>query len=64
MRNLEYHTEMDSLPQEDGGGYLAIVPGLPGFMSDGATRAAASNVQARSMSGLPRQSHWDVQSRS
>jgi predicted RNase H-like HicB family nuclease len=31
---------------EDGGGYLATVPELPGCMSDGATRAEAlTNVE-------------------
>jgi len=30
-----------ALSEEDGGGYLATVPELPGCMSDGATRAEA-----------------------
>jgi predicted RNase H-like HicB family nuclease len=36
---------IEPLPPEDGGGYLAIVPDLPGCMSDGETRElAARNV--------------------
>ena len=35
----------EPLPPKDGGGYLAIVPDLPGCMSDGETRElAARNV--------------------
>jgi antitoxin HicB len=32
---------IEPLPEEDGGGYLATVPELPGCVSDGATRAEA-----------------------
>ena len=36
---------IEALPIEDGGGYLATVPDLPGCMSDGETREqAARNV--------------------
>lgn len=36
---------IEALAPEDGGGYLATVPDLPGCMSDGETReAAAHNV--------------------
>jgi len=36
-----YKVMIELLSEEDGGGYLATVPELPGCMSDGATRAQA-----------------------
>ena len=37
---------IESLPETDGGGFLATVPDLPGCASDGATRAeAAANAE-------------------
>ena len=37
---------IEALSEEDGGGYLATVPALPGCMSDGETRAEAlANVE-------------------
>lgn len=37
---------IEPLPEEDGGGFLATVPDLPGRMSDGETRAeAAANAE-------------------
>lgn len=43
----DYPIELSVLSPEDGGGYLAWVPDLPGCMSDGETRAEAiANVQA------------------
>ena len=45
MTHPEYRVVIDPLAPEDGGGYLATVPDLPGCMSDGETReAAAHNV--------------------
>ena len=45
MRNLEYPIVIEPLAAEDGGGFLATVPDLPGCMSDGETREeAARNV--------------------
>jgi predicted RNase H-like HicB family nuclease len=45
MRKLDYAVVIDPLPEEDGGGFLATVPDLPGCMSDGDTREeAARNV--------------------
>ncbi len=42
----DYPVVIEPLPQSEGGGYLALVPDLPGCMSDGATRPeAASNIQ-------------------
>ncbi len=41
-----YPIVIDPLSAEDGGGFLARVPDLPGCMSDGETPAeAAANVQ-------------------
>jgi predicted RNase H-like HicB family nuclease len=35
IANLEYPVLIEPLAQEDGGGFLATVPDLPGCMSDG-----------------------------
>ncbi len=46
MRSLEYAVIVSPLSEEDGGGFLATVPDLPGCMSDGDTREeAARNVE-------------------
>ena len=46
MTRLEYPIMVEPLPIEEGGGFLATVPDLPGCMSDGATpEEAVSNVQ-------------------
>ena len=46
MRKLDYAVLIEPLSDEDGGGFLATVPDLPGCMSDGATReAAARNIE-------------------
>jgi antitoxin HicB len=37
----EYRVLIRPLSEEDGGGWLAVVPDLPGCMSDGATRQEA-----------------------
>ena len=43
---LEYAVRIERLAESDGGGYLAIVPDLPGCMSDGETpEEALKNVQ-------------------
>ena len=34
---IEYPLIVEPLPEEDGGGFVAIVPDLPGCMSDGET---------------------------
>jgi antitoxin HicB len=40
-----YRIVIEPAPPEDGGGFVAYVPDLPGCMSDGATREeAARNV--------------------
>ncbi len=42
----DYPFIVEPLPQEDGGGYVALVPDLPGCMSDGETpEEAAGNVR-------------------
>lgn len=41
-----YKVLIEPLSQDDGGGFLATVPELPGCMSDGETRAEAlANVE-------------------
>jgi antitoxin HicB len=46
MTSLEYPIMVEPLPAEDGGGFVATVPDLPGCMSDGETpEEAVSNVQ-------------------
>ena len=41
-----YRLIIEPLPEEDGGGFLALVPDLPGCMSDGATQEeAVANVR-------------------
>ena len=45
MPHPDYPVLIEPLSPEDGGGYLATVPDLPGCMSDGETRElAAHNV--------------------
>lgn len=44
--NLDYEVRIRALSEEDGGGFLATVPELPGCMSDGETRVEAlTNVE-------------------
>jgi predicted RNase H-like HicB family nuclease len=46
MKRLEYAVVVEPLPVEEGGGFVATVPDLPGCMSDGATpEEALANVQ-------------------
>ena len=46
MSSLQYSIVVEPLPPEDGGGFIATVPDLPGCMSDGATpEEAVTNVQ-------------------
>lgn len=41
-----YSVVIELMSEDDGGGYLATVPELPGCMSDGETRAeAVTNVE-------------------
>lgn len=46
MTTLQYPVLIEPLSEEDGGGFLATVPDLPGCMSDGASpEEAIVNVQ-------------------
>ncbi|HKS62857.1 MAG TPA: type II toxin-antitoxin system HicB family antitoxin [Xanthobacteraceae bacterium] len=46
MSRLEYPVVVEPLPLEEGGGFVATVPDLPGCMSDGASpEEALANVQ-------------------
>lgn len=46
MRELDYPVMIEPLPPEDGGGFIATVPDLPGCMSDGDTpEDALANVR-------------------
>ena len=46
MRKPDYAVLIEPLSEDDGGGFLATVPDLPGCMSDGETReAAARNIE-------------------
>ena len=46
MKHLEYPVVIEPLSKDDGGGFAAIVPDLPGCMSDGETpEEAIANVQ-------------------
>jgi len=42
MERPDYAVIIQPLPTEDGGGFVAIVPDLPGCMSDGETREEAA----------------------
>jgi antitoxin HicB len=41
MPRLEYPIIIEPLPEHEGGGFVALVPDLPGCMSDGETAEAA-----------------------
>jgi antitoxin HicB len=46
MAKLDYPVLIEPLPAEEGGGFIALVPDLPGCMSDGETpEEALSHVQ-------------------
>jgi antitoxin HicB len=46
MRKPEYAVVIEPLSEDNGGGFLATVPDLPGCTSDGGTREeAARNVE-------------------
>lgn len=46
MERADYPLIVEPLSREDGGGYIALVPDLPGCASDGETpEAAVRNVQ-------------------
>jgi len=46
MPRLEYPVIIEPLPEDEGGGFIALMPDLPGCMSDGETpEAALASVQ-------------------
>jgi len=56
---LECSVHIERLAKGDGGGYLAIVPDLPGCMSDGATpEEALKNVQEAIASWIEAAKEW------
>ena len=58
---LEYAVRIERLAEGDGGGYLAIVPDLPGCMSDGDTpEEALSNVQEAIASWIESAKEWKL----
>ncbi len=57
---LEYDVHLLRLPESDGGGYVAVVPDLPGCMSDGDTpEEALRNVQEAIASWIQAAKEWD-----
>jgi antitoxin HicB len=58
---LEYAVRIERLAENDGGGYLATVPDLPGCMSDGATpEEALKNVQEAIVSWIEAAKEWKL----
>ncbi len=56
---LEYAVHIERLAEGDGGGYLALVPDLPGCMSDGETpEEALKNVQEAIVSWIEAAREW------
>ncbi len=56
---LEYTVRIERLAESDGGGYLAIVPDLPGCISDGETpEEALRNVQEAIASWIEAAREW------
>ncbi len=57
---LDYAIRIEPLSDEDGGGYLALVPDLPGCMSDGETpEEALRNVQDAIASWIEAAREWN-----
>jgi antitoxin HicB len=58
---LEYAVRIERLAENDGGGYLATVPDLPGCMSDGETpEEALKNVQDAIVSWIEAAKEWKL----
>ena len=56
---LEYAIRIEWLSEDDGGGYLATVPDLPGCMSDGETpEEALKDVQEAIASWIEAAKEW------
>lgn len=59
---LEYAVNIERLAENDGGGYLATVPELPGCMSDGDTpEEALKNVQEAISSWIEAAKEWGME---
>ena len=59
---LGYSVHIEPLADVDGGGYLAIVPDLPGCFSDGATpEEALKNVQEAIVSWIEVAKSWNIE---
>jgi predicted RNase H-like HicB family nuclease len=59
---LQYAVRIERLAEDDGGGYLAVVPDLPGCMSDGATpEEALKNVQEAIASWIEAAKEWQTE---
>ena len=59
---LEYAVRIERLSEDDGGGYLATVPDLPGCMSDGETpEEALKNVQEAIASWIESAHEWKME---
>jgi antitoxin HicB len=58
---LEYAVRIEPLAEDEGGGYFAIVPDLPGCMSDGETpEEALKNVQEAITSWIETAKEWKM----
>ena len=58
---LEYAVRIERLAENDGGGYVATVPDLPGCMSDGETpEEALKNVQDAIASWIEAAKEWKL----
>ena len=56
---LEHAVRIERLAESDGGGYLALMPDLPGCMSDGETpEEALKNVQEAITSWIAAAKEW------
>ena len=60
--NYRYEIDIKPVSEEHGGGYMAVVPDLPGCKSDGATREEAlQNAYDAIDCGLRPPKKWVVQ---
>ena len=57
MSHPDYPVLIEPLSPEDGGGYLATVPDLPGCMSDGKTRELAARNVANAIEAWIEEAH-------
>lgn len=53
----DYEIQVKPLPSDEGGGFLAWVPDLPGCMSDGATKAEAIDNVAKAIEEWIEEAH-------